>query len=110
VNGAGVLDELLWGPPPQNSANFTTALPNPIEVLSFPGRTVQWGPRVTLRKAALVDGVAQVDFSRELRAYGDDTLRASLIHAQITRTLLQFSQVRDVRITIEGETDKRLEP
>jgi spore germination protein GerM len=54
--------------------------------------------------------VAQVDFSPELQAYGDDSLRASLIHAQITRTLLQFPQVRDVRITIEGESDTLLEP
>jgi len=110
INGAGVLNELLWGPPPHNSAGFTTALPSPVEVLSFAGRTAEWGPRVTLRRAALVDGVAQVDFSPELQAYGDDSLRASLIHAQITRTLLQFPQVRDVRITIEGESDTLLEP
>jgi spore germination protein GerM len=110
ASGAGVLNELLWGAPPQNSAGFTTALPSPAEVLSFAGRTAEWGPRVTLRKLALVDGVAQVDFSRELRAYDGDSLRASLIHAQITRTLLQFPQVRDVRITIESEGDTLLEP
>jgi len=110
ASGTGALNELLWGPLPQNSAGFTTALPTTAEVLSFAGRTAEWGPRVTLRKAALADGVAQVDFSRELRAYGDDSLRASLIHAQITRTLLQFPQVRDVRITIEGERDTLVEP
>ena len=38
------------------------------------------------------------------------SLRASLIHGQITRTLLQFPRIRDVRITIEGQRDEALEP
>jgi spore germination protein GerM len=104
------MHELLWGPGVYNGAGFTTALPTPEQVLAFPGRTADWGPRVTLRSLRVVDGIALVDFSKELRAYGGGSLRASQIHGQITRTLLQFSQVRDVRITIEGQPDAALEP
>jgi sporulation and spore germination protein len=104
------VEELLWGPGVYNAAGFTTMLPTPEQVLAFPGRTADWGPRVVLRSLRLVDGIAIADFSKELRAYGGGSLRASLIHGQITRTLLQFPQVRDVRITIEGERDQALEP
>jgi hypothetical protein len=104
------INELLWGPGMYNSVGFTTALPTPAQVLAFPGRTAAWGPRVTLRSLRVVDGIARADFSKELRAYGGGSLRASLIHGQITRTLLQFPQVRDVRITVEGERDPLVEP
>jgi hypothetical protein len=104
------LEELLWGPGVYNSVGFTTALPTPEQVLGFAGRTADWGPRVVLRSLRVVDAIALADFSKELRAYGDNSLRASLIHGQITRTLLQFPHIRDVRITIEGQRDETLEP
>jgi hypothetical protein len=104
------LGELLWGPGVHNSAGFTTALPTPQQVLTFSGRAPDWGPRVVLRSLRVVDGIARADFSKELRAYGGSSPQASLIHGQITRTLLQFPQIRDVQITIEGERDETLEP
>jgi spore germination protein GerM len=89
---------------------FTTALPTPEQVLAFPGRTADWGPRVTLRSLTLADGIAVADFSKELAAYGGESRRASLIHAQITRTLLEFPAIHDVLITIDGQRDRLLEP
>jgi spore germination protein GerM len=56
------------------------------------------------------NGVATADFSRELRAYGGGSARVQAIRAQITQTLLQFPQVRDVRLTIEGQAEGVLEP
>jgi len=109
--GMAALEALLWGPCQNDAADSTTALPTPSEVLAFPGRTAEWGPIVTLRTFTLIDGIARVDFSPELRAYGGSTLRGSLIHAQVTRTLLQFTDdVSDVRITVAGEDDSALEP
>ncbi len=108
--GTAALEALLWGPAPPNLAGFTTALPTPEQVLSYPGRAPDWGPRVTLRGLTIADGVATADFSRELRAYGGGSLRVSLIRQQITRTLLQFPTVREVRIAIEGQTNWVLEP
>jgi len=108
--GTAALEELLWGPPPPNLAGFGTALPTPRQVLDYPGRELDWGPRVTLRKLVIVDGVATADFSQEMKAYGGGSLRVKLIRDQITQTLKQFSTVAEVVIAIEGETEGVLEP
>jgi hypothetical protein len=108
--GTAALEELLWGPPPPNLAGFATALPLPPEVLSYPGRTPDWGPRVRLLSLKIENGVATADFSRELKAYGGGSLRVQLIRQQITLTLKQFPTVQTVVIAIEGETEAVLEP
>jgi hypothetical protein len=108
--GTAALNELLWGPAPPNLAGFTSALPTPEQVLSYPGRGQDWGPRVTLRSLTIVNGVATADFSRELKAYGGGSLRVRLIRQQITQTLKQFPTVSEVRIAIEGQTEGVLEP
>jgi spore germination protein GerM len=108
--GAAALNELLWGPAPPNLAGFSSAIPTPEQVLSYPGREADWGPRVTLRSLTIVEGVATADFSQELRAYGGGSLRVMLLRQQIRQTLLQFPAVREVRIAIEGETEGVLEP
>ncbi len=108
--GTATLNELLWGPGPPNLAGFTTAIPTPEQVLSFPGRAPGWGARVTLRSLVIRDGVATADFSRELKAYGGGSLRVMLIRRQIAQTLMQFPTVQEVRIAIEGQTEGVLEP
>jgi len=108
--GTAALNELLWGPGPPNLAGFTTAIPTPEQVLSYPGREPDWDPRVTLRSLTIVDGLATADFSKELQAYGGGSLRVMLIRQQIRQTLLQFPTVREVRIAIEGQTEGVLEP
>ncbi len=108
--GTATLNELLWGPGPPNLAGFTTAIPTPEQVLSFPGRAPGWGARVTLRSLVIRDGVATADFSRELKAYGGGSLRVMLIRRQIAPTLMQFPTVQEVRIAIEGQTEGVLEP
>jgi hypothetical protein len=108
--GTAALNELLWGPGPPNLAGFTTAIPTPQQVLSYPGRAPGWSSRVTLRGLTIVDGVATADFSQELKAYAGGSLRVMLIRQQITQTLVQFPTVREVRIAIEGQTAGVLEP
>lgn len=108
--GTAALEELLWGPPAVSQVGYHTALPAPEQVLGYPGRAADWGPRVTLRSLNISGGVATADFSQELRAYGGGSLRVRLIRAQITRTLMQFPTVQQVRIAIEGRTDGVLEP
>jgi hypothetical protein len=103
------LEALLWGPP-RTQMGFTTALPTPKEVLSYPGREPDWGSRVMLRNLTIADGVATADFSQELRAYGGGSTRVWAIREQITRTLTQLPSVREVRITIEGQEEGVLEP
>ncbi len=107
--GTAALEELLWGPPP-NQAGLQTAIPLPAEVLRYPGRGPGWGPRVRLLSLRIEGGIATADFSRELRAYGGGSLRVMLIRQQIARTLLEFPSVREVVIAVEGETEGVLEP
>lgn len=107
--GTAALNELLWGPP-QTQIGFSTAIPTPQQVLTYPGREPDWGPRVTLRSLVIRDGVATADFSQELQAYGGGSLRVKLIHDQIAQTLLQFPTVKEVRIAIEGQTEGVLQP
>jgi spore germination protein GerM len=45
-----------------------------------------------------------------MAAYGGGSLGVRLIREQITRTLQQFSTVREVRIAVEGQTEGVLEP
>ena len=106
------LEELVWGPGPRNRlyTGFGTAIPTPQEVLAYAGRGPDWGPRVTLRRLTIQNGVAVADFSKELRAYGGGSLRVTLIREQITRTLKEFPTVREVVIAIEGKTEGVLEP
>lgn len=104
------LEELLWGPPGISQVGFGTAMPTPQEVLSYPGRQSDWGPRVRLRGLNISGGVATADFSRELKAYGGGALRVTQIREQITQTLKQFSYIHEVRIAVEGQTEGVLEP
>lgn len=102
--GRAALDELLWGPRPGNLAGFRSAIPSPEEVLRSPYRGADWGPRVTVRDLVIQHGVATVDFSPELWAYGGDPVRGQQIRAQITRTLLQFPSIQGVYILIDGQS------
>ena len=108
--GTAALEELLWGPNPWNLAGFTTALPTPDEVLHSPNRKSDWGPRVTLNKLTIVGGVASADFSKEMGAFGGGSARVVLVRQQITMILKQFSTVKEVKISIDGQTSGILQP
>ncbi|OJV92943.1 MAG: hypothetical protein BGO39_03225 [Chloroflexi bacterium 54-19] len=97
------LNELLWGPLTTTNFGYYTALPTPQEVLAYPGRQSDWGPRVTLNSLEIVNGVATADFSKEMKAYGGGSTRVYLITRQITLTLQQFPGIKQVQISIEGD-------
>jgi hypothetical protein len=107
---ATALNELLWGPPEISQVGFTTAIPTAEKVLAYPGRTADWGPRITLLNLTIENGVATADFSKELNAYGGGSLRVKLISDQIRQTLEQFPGISEVRIAIEGRTGDVLQP
>ena len=101
--GRASLEQLLWGPVPQNSEAFTSAIPSPADVLSYPGRGAGWGERVRVRDLIIVDRVAYADFSLELGAHSGGAVQVTQIRQQIEATLLQFSTVDKVEITINGQ-------
>lgn len=105
--GQATLKELLKGP---QQPGLSTAIPTPEEVQNYPGREADWGDQVRLLGLTIEDGVATVNFSQEMRAYGGGSTRVMLIRQQITRTLQQFPTIQEVRIAIEGQSEGVLEP
>jgi spore germination protein GerM len=62
-----------------------------------------------LLSVVIVDGVATADFSEELLDFGGGSLNVQTITAMIEATLMQFPEVDEVVILVEGEPD-RLQP
>lgn len=62
-------------------------------------------------RSLLVDeGVAYVDFDKRLGFEVGGSCRVGAIRAQITETLKQFEGIKDVVISIEGESEEILQP
>ena len=102
--GRASLEALLWGPVPQNDKGYTTLIPGPEQILTYGGRSPEWGERPRLRNLTIKDGIAYADFSLELSAHAGGALLTSLIREQIETTLTQFSTVDEVVISINGVT------
>jgi hypothetical protein len=96
------LEALIWGPVPQNPAGFTTFIPTPEQILTYPGRDAHYGERVRIQRLTIENGVAYADFSLELGAYSGGALPSVLIREQIKETLRQFSTVNDAVVTVNG--------
>ncbi len=87
------LNELLEGPSEEERAEgYATAIDEETTLLDF----------------YVEDNVGFADFSEELDASGSATV--TLIRDQITSTLLQFEELEEVVISIEGETEEILQP
>ncbi len=109
--GRAALNVLLWGPPPNNLEGWSSAIPSPAQVAQHRQElNPSWGEYVQLRSLIIKDGVAYADFSRELETCPCGSLRSWVIIQQIRLTLLQFSTVKDVVISIEGRTEDILQP
>ncbi len=63
---------------------------------------------VKINSLYIEDSVAYADFSYKLDASG--SARVTMIRDQIEKTLLQFNNVSEVIISIEGETEEILQP
>jgi hypothetical protein len=107
--GRASLNALLWGPVPGNLSAYTTALPHPVDIIDYPGRTADWKEYIRVQDLTIIDGVARVDVSGEILAHMGGATGVLLIREQIAQTLLQFSTVNEVIITVAGQPDM-LEP
>ena len=65
---------------------------------------------VKIQKLTIENGVAKVDFDEQIEFQVGGSCRVSAIRAQITKTLKQFSSVRDVVISVNGRTEDILQP
>jgi len=89
------LDELFKGPSSLDlDYGYYTNLPSGVEI----------------QKLTIENGVAKVDFNQKLEEAAGGSCRVSAVRAQITETLKQFSTVKSVIISINGETEEILQP
>ena len=58
-----------------------------------------------LRSVRIEGDIAYVDWSREMRAWGGGSMQLESLQAQVDLTLKQFSQVKQVVMTVEGSEE-----
>ncbi len=63
-----------------------------------------------LSTLSIEDGVAKADFTEQLQTAVGGSCRTAAIRSQITETLKQFPTVKDVIISIDGQTQNILQP
>jgi hypothetical protein len=68
------------------------------------------GSNVKINRLIIVDGLAEVDFSKELDEDVGGSCRIGGITSQIEETLKQFPTVDEVIISVEGNTTEVLQP
>jgi spore germination protein GerM len=62
-------------------------------------------PATKIQSLSIKDGIAYVDFSKELNSKNTGLCAGEFIKAQIEQTLLQFSTIKKVQISINGDKD-----
>ena len=88
--GMASLEELIKGPTTtEETQGYSTSINDDITIQSF----------------SISNGVAYVDLSQELQDTNTGLCAGQFIHAQIKETLLQFSTVNSVVISINGDVN-----
>jgi hypothetical protein len=85
-------------------------LKGPTETEKNSGYFTSINPDVKIQKFSIEDGIAKVDFDKQLEFQMGGSCRVSAIRAQITQTLKQFPEIREVIISIDGRTEDILQP
>ena len=67
-------------------------------------------PGVNINSFIVEDNIAKVDFDEQLEYQVGGSCRVMAIRSQITGTLVQFPEVNDVIISINGRTEDILQP
>ena len=101
------LRELSWGPAGNElaAAGFISALPVPAEIADYANFQPDWTSRVFLQSIRIENGVAFVDWSREMAAWGGGSARLGTMYDQVTRTLTQFPTIKSVEMTVDGSAE-----
>jgi hypothetical protein len=65
---------------------------------------------VKIQKLTIENGIAKIDLSNDIEKELGGSCRVTNIRAQIEKTLLQFSSVKSVIISVDGRTEDILQP
>ncbi|HYF61604.1 MAG TPA: Gmad2 immunoglobulin-like domain-containing protein, partial [Herpetosiphonaceae bacterium] len=101
------LRELSWGPTGNevDMAGFTSALPTTNLIADRDPFPADWTSRVRLQSISIRDGVAFVDWSKEMAAWGGGSARLGLLTRQVEQTLAQFPTITGVQMTVDGSAE-----
>jgi len=91
-------------------ATMTELLKGPTDTEKNNGYVTNINTGVKVQKLTIENGVAKIDFDERLEYQVGGSCKTSAIIAQIKQTLKQFSTVKDVVISINGETEAILQP
>lgn len=91
-------------------AAMTELLKGPTDAEKAKGYVTNINTGVKIQKLTIENGVAKIDFDERLEYQVGGSCKTSAIIAQIKQTLKQFSTVKDVVISINGETEAILQP
>lgn len=62
-----------------------------------------------VQKITIIDGIAAVDFNKTFNEVAG-SCKVQAIRSQVTETLKQFPEIKEVVISVEGETEGALQP
>ncbi len=85
-------------------------LKGPTEAETNQGFITSINPGVKIQSLNIDNGVAKVDFDEQLQNAVGGSCRVSAIRSQIIETLKQFPSIKNVIISINGETEEILQP
>jgi hypothetical protein len=85
-------------------------LAGPTEAEKIQGYVTSINPDVKVNFLTIANGTAQVDFDQQMDYQMGGSCRVSAIRAQIEQTLKQFSSVKNVIISVNGNVDEALQP
>lgn len=91
-------------------AALTELFKGPTEAEKGEGYFTAIAPGVEIKGLVIENGIAKADFNEVLESGADNACKFLTVREQITRTLKQFSSVKDVVISINGKTEGILQP
>lgn len=92
------------------AAALTELLKGPTDSEKAKGYMSNINTGVKVQSLSVKDGLAKIDFNEQLQFQVGGSCKTSAIIAQIKQTLKQFSSVKEVVISINGQTEDILQP
>ncbi len=90
--------------------SLSELLKGPTEAEKDKGFFTSINPAVKIRKIVIERGLALVDFNQELERDVSGSCKIQAIRSQITETLMQFPEIKNVIISVEGRSEEVLQP
>lgn len=91
-------------------ATINELLKGPTDAEKTKGYVSNINSGVKVQKLTIVNSVAKIDFNEQLQYQVGGSCKTSAIIAQIKQTLKQFKTIKDVIISIDGESESILQP